>query len=46
MWGGGVRSDQEIFDLQPLENGLIDCSEILQQFLNSYSEHFLFWGTP
>ena len=42
----GVRSDHEIFDLQPLKDGLFDCSETLQQFLNGISEHFLFWGDP
>ena len=28
------------------KNGLIDCSEILQRFLNSYLSTFCFWGGP
>ena len=42
----GVRSDHKIFELKSFKNGSIDFSQILQQFLNNISEHFLFYGYP
>ena len=43
--GGGIRSDLHFWK-STVKNGLPNCSEIFRQFLNSNSEHFLFFGDP